>query len=416
MNLKRLRRSVIAAVTAAAVVLAPVGAAVAAPAYPARGTVVSSVEVSHLTAEQVAALGLGAGHATHAITGYRLQYRTVGADGRPTTASGLVVLPDHVTGPLPVVTYEHGTRNNRHDVASVTAGTPDRDITETFASAGFLAVAPDYLGLGTGPGRHPYMDVRTEVSASLDLLSAATRFAGSHRATVDRTVRVTGFSQGGTAAMAVGEAMQGGALPGWRLVAVSPISGPYDVERTELPALVLHPGDGPGEVDPIEGVFYVAYWTVAQNRLHHFYRDPSEVFRAPYAGVLEGLFDGNHTDEEIVAALPGSARDLLTPSYVDRLRHPTGRLRDAVRGNDQTCQWRPRVPVHLYAASGDRDVPIGNAGACRTELAEHGVRVPLTDIGDVDHFGSAFGAVPMIVDDFATGISRRSRSGGGDRA
>jgi hypothetical protein len=65
-------------------------------------------------------LGLGTGHIRYAVTGYRLQYRTVDVHGRPTTASGLVVLPDGVTRRLPAIDYEHGTRAYRGGVASVT--------------------------------------------------------------------------------------------------------------------------------------------------------------------------------------------------------------------------------------------------------------------------------------------------------
>ena len=47
---------------------------------------------------------------------------------------------------------------------------------ELFASAGYAAVAPDYLGLGTGPGLHPYMDLSSEVTASVDMLDAGRRY------------------------------------------------------------------------------------------------------------------------------------------------------------------------------------------------------------------------------------------------
>ena len=32
-----------------------------------------------------------------------------------------------------------------------------------------LASLPDYLGMGTGPGPHPFMDVPSETSAALDI-------------------------------------------------------------------------------------------------------------------------------------------------------------------------------------------------------------------------------------------------------
>lgn len=81
-----------------------------------------------------------------------------------------------------------------------------------YASAGFATVAPDYLGMGAGPGKHPWKDVPSETSASLDLLRAARQFTPSTGHTLDRDVLVTGFSQGASGALGLGRALQlGGA-------------------------------------------------------------------------------------------------------------------------------------------------------------------------------------------------------------
>ncbi|MFI2207540.1 hypothetical protein ACH47Z_44235 [Streptomyces sp. NPDC020192] len=49
-------------------------------------------------------------------------------------------------------------------------------MTVMFAGAGFAAVAPDYLGLGLGTGLHPYMDIGSETTVSVDMLKAARAF------------------------------------------------------------------------------------------------------------------------------------------------------------------------------------------------------------------------------------------------
>ncbi len=379
--------------TVVAVLAATVTAAPAAPSAAAGATasnLVDATPVAHLTADEfravLAEIPWDGTHVRYGVTGYRLRYRTTGPDHRPTIASGLVVVPDGGRRRLPVVMWEHGTRAYRLGVASMTAGNGDREATELFASAGYLAVAPDYLGLGTGEGRHPYMDIATMVSASADMLRAAVAFTGRS----DGTVRITGFSQGGTATMALANAAPG-------ITALAPISGPYDLAGTEIPALIDHPGDGPGQIDPKAGAFYIAYWTVAMNRLHHLYNNPSEVFRAPYDGMVETLFDGEHDEDTIFAALPGAPDQLLTPRYTVWLRHPTGVLRAAIAAGDGACRQHVVVPAHLYAADGDRDVPIGNARVCLSQL--HG-RATLVDVGDTDHTASAIRSVPRVLDWF----------------
>src|SRR4029453_8927559 len=105
----------------------------------------------------------------------------------------------------------------------------------TYASAGFATAAPDYLGLGTGPGRQPWMDVPSETTAALDMLRATRSYVTSHGRTLRRQVLITGFSQGASAALGLGRALQHGADHYFRLGALAPISGAYDLAHAELP-------------------------------------------------------------------------------------------------------------------------------------------------------------------------------------
>lgn len=385
-----------AAVLAATAVLS----AVTAPAFaaPSRGALVSVTPVETLSLDaaraQLSDSPFGADHVRHGVDAYRLEYRTVDGHGRPTTASGLVALPDGGPRVLPTVAYLHGTRVGKHAVASVDAHNADRPAVYTFAAAGYATVAPDYLGLGTGPGSHPYMDSATETSASVDMLRAARSFAQQHAKALDPKVRVTGFSQGGQAAMVLGRALQSGVDGRFALGALAPISGPYDVLGAELPGIF------DGSVSDGAAVFYLAYWTVAMNRAHHIYSDPAEVFKAPYSSTIEKLLDGSTDDDVVAKTLPAKPSDLFTEAYLARVRHPSGGLLEAAHASDGACDWRPRVPVTLYAGTADTDVPIANAESCRHDLRDEGARVRLVNVGPRDHFGTAFVAVPRIVDAF----------------
>ncbi|WP_203718678.1 alpha/beta hydrolase family protein [Asanoa siamensis] len=281
----------------------------------------------------------------------------------------------------------------------------DRPAALLFATAGYLTVAPDYLGLGTGPGRHPYVHTETEASASVDAIRAAHRFAARSGQRLTGEVMVSGFSQGGHAAMALGQAM--GQEPTLRLRALAPISGPYDLSGTEIPALF------DGRVDPMIGAFYLAYWTLSSDRLYGLFDTPSQVFRAPYDRTLPPLFDGAHSEPEIIPALPASPDLLVTPEYRARLLRPDDALRRAMDENSATCQWRPRVPVRLYASSADREVPVDNTRKCATELRLRGAKVTVTDLGDVGHMTSPIIALPGIVDWFRhlTSTTDRGRLG-----
>ncbi|MEY9870729.1 hypothetical protein ABH931_000183 [Streptacidiphilus sp. MAP12-33] len=379
----------------------------AAPAFAAtahttarRGDVVSVTPIEHLTAAQTTAYAREAGFAVAAgrdgVDAYRIVYRTVTPQGRPTTASGVLALPRGAKGALPTLEYTHGTMPYRGDAPSVSDG-PDRAVPLMFAGRGFAGVAPDYLGLGVGPGEHPYMDVASETTASVDLLRAARTVAARHGEHLDGRLFATGFSQGGAAAMGVGRAVQRGEAPGFRLAGLAPVSGPYDVGGQELPAAL------DGRLAPPTAAFYLAYVLTAWNRLHPLYHSPSEAFRAPYDRTLAPLFDGNHTDEQIGVALAPSPQAMLTPKFLALLKHPTGALASMVNTADRVCtDWAPHVPIHLYAATRDTDVAFGNAISCDASLRAHGVNAPLVNVGPVDHPHSAFRAYPQILGWFGT--------------
>ncbi len=364
-----------------------------------RGTLVSAVPIANLTAAQLDAAAADfpdTPPARYGVTAYRLIYRTVDHNGRPTTASGIVVLPDGRRGALTAVEYLHGTNATKAYAASVDDTSTDRLVTALFAGAGLVGVAPDYLGLGLGPGPHPYIDTKTETTASADMLLAARTFAARHGVALKRDVLVTGFSQGGRASIALGRALSRGEAGPFRLGALQAVAGPYDLLGSELPAAF------DGGVAPATAAFYLAYFVTAWNRTVGLYDDPREAFRAPYAKTVEGLFDGSHPDEEIAAALPDSPDKLFTPEFAQRLQHPTGRLLRALQAADQICHdWTPRVPVHLYSGTKDTDVVAANADACATGLRARGAQVTVHSMGAVDHFGTAFAAYPQIVRAFS---------------
>jgi pimeloyl-ACP methyl ester carboxylesterase len=373
----------------------------AAPATPSaraqRGTLLSVTPLDTLDTDQVsqmfAAAGLDTSRVRNGIAAYRIEYATIDAMGEPTTASALAALPQNEERDLRTVAWLHGTTVYRGDVASVSAEGGDRLIAFAFAAAGYAVAAPDYLGLGAGPGYHPFRDPSSEVTASVDALRATRALAEQEGRQLDARVLVSGFSQGGPAAMALGRALQlkEGADASFGLGALAPIGGPFDMSGTFSLALT-------NEIDLAAA--YLAYLVVAWNRLHHLYDSPSEAFQAPYDATIETLFDGEHTGEEILPALPGTPAELFTPAFMDRLQHPSGTLQAALDEANSTCDWRPDVPVTIYAARGDRDVPIANAEYCQEILRSLGADVRLIDVGDVDHSTSVMISLPLVLEQF----------------
>jgi hypothetical protein len=408
----RARKAIAATLATAALLAAPWSAyaAVTQPTlseaavtsvHPQRGALVSAVPVSRMSAAGLDQAAIDAGFvgtpkSRYDVTAYRLIYRTVDPWGRPTTASGLVVLPDGRRGALTVAEYLHGTMVTKAYAPSVDPESTDGLVTALFAGAGLAGIAPDYLGLGLGPGRHPYIDTKTETSASVDLLLAARSFALEQGVALKPNVLVTGFSQGGRATIGVARALSRGEAGPFRLGAAHGVSGPYDLLGVELPAIFS------GDVDPHVATLYLAYFVTAWDRTVGLYDDPRAAFRAPYATFVEGLLDGTHSEDEIFARLPDSPAKLFTGEFLAKLEHPAGRLRQALREADRICRdWTPGVPVHLYTGTKDTDVVAANADSCAASLRARGADVRVHSMGDVDHFGTAMAAFPQIVRAFS---------------
>ncbi|MER6841909.1 lipase [Streptomyces platensis] len=353
-----------------------------------RGALVSAEKLYTLATRQAVAAELGAAGfeddtVRHGVVAYRLVYRTVDPYGRPTTASGLVALPLHTAGRLRAVSFAHGTGSHKNDSPSMQRGAFVSAPVIAHAAAGAAGIAPDYLGMGKGPGLHPWMDIGSETTASLDMLRAARAFAPRTGHALEREVMVTGFSQGASAALGLGRALEAGADHWFRLGALAPVSGAYDFGGTWLSALL------DGRLEPKSSVLYAAYTLVAFNRLHHVYDSPGEVFRAPYDSTVEALFDGAHTGKQLMRGTPDTLDQLLTEHGRELLAHPTGPLAAALRTTGAVCtDWTPGAPIRLYMATGDEQAVTANTEHCRQALHKNGVDAPVVDLGAVEYHGS----------------------------
>lgn len=119
----------------------------------------------------------------HGIRTWRVRYRTQDR-GVPVDATALISVPDDVpaSASLPTVLWMHPT------TGFVDACAPSGDdllalATVAFAGAGFVLVAPDYLGLKSlgkpSDTLHPYIAPEPTAVVSLDALRALWAFQSS---------------------------------------------------------------------------------------------------------------------------------------------------------------------------------------------------------------------------------------------
>ena len=302
--------------------------------------------------------------------GRAVDYWTQDPQGRPVRASGAVFVPPGrgPAGGWPIVAYTHGTSGYGTGCGGQSSADAEanRYITRLVGN-GYAVVAPDYVGLGHDDvGVHPYLNTRSESSATIDLLTAA-RTLDSRLS--DRWA-VTGDSQGGQAALATAHRQQTyGPTTDFRgAVAIDPES---DVEKI-MPLLGPYVPTLPSPIDHSYGFLLATLAGLRQ-------ADPSahvNSYLTPYGRRLVdqvGQTCGGPTLPKNLAFGSLLSRPLTTPKMTVALNRY---MAVPVRGYD--------APILLLLNTLDTTVPSPLHAKLAADLALN--RVPFTTVvGDGSH-------------------------------
>lgn len=292
---------------------------------------------------------------------YRMLYETPDVQGMLDTASGLFIIPDDPNNTYPLLCYQHGTVNGRDDVPSLLEGGSELAI--VFGSMGYVTTAADFLGLGTARGVHPYVHADTEASAAIDMMYAMRAYAQTDDAiSLNDQVFVTGYSQGGHAAMAAHREMELELSDDFTVTAAAPMSGPYSISQAMRKFTTSD-----------EQYLFVAYlgWTALsyQAAYGNIYEELEDIFKPIYAEDIRAFereeinlftlnvrlattltFNGGIIPKNM---LQDSIRDIV----VNDGEHP---LMDALRDND-VFDWAPNAPTRLFYCTADDQVTFENS-------------------------------------------------------
>ncbi len=326
---------------------------------------------------------------------YRITYNTTDIDGSPTIASGAVAVPvaNDNCDVFPMAIYCHGTVLRKLDVPS--EENSESQIPKVFAGQGYIAVAPDYLGLGINPGLHPYVHAESEATASIDAFFAAREFIESlDMVHYSGETGVTGYSQGGHAAMATLKyAQENDLLEEMGIVAGAPLSGPYNLSGSQADVLLTdEPYSNPG---------YVVYLLKAYERVYGtLYDELSDILLSPYDEDVLPYFDGmqNEYDMGVVnELLPDVISEYMQDTVLMNLaiddQHP---IWASLRDNDN-YDWAPQMPIRMFYCDGDEQVPFENSIVARDSMLAKGAE----DVDAVNVFpGATHGlcVIPAIVE------------------
>ncbi|GGK55871.1 alpha/beta hydrolase [Ornithinimicrobium pekingense] len=330
-------------------------------------------------------LGLGDLGIRHGVALRRVLYVTAGPDGRPTVASALVATPVGAE-PHAVVCYQHATQSHRVNVPSTPHRLEGVLTSVVFAGAGYALAAPDYQGLGSGTGHHPYLHAATEASSVTDLLAVLPQVLERTGTAVPRRTALLGFSQGGHASLAALESLSATAEDlDLDLVGVASVAGVHRLLESAGP----HTLSGASAHHST----YLAYLATSYARLH---RQPlSSIVRPRWARRLPLLMDGAHGMAQIEQALPRDPTQVLTRETVEDLIGPgEGWFAQRLAANS-VGDVAAVAPVRFFVGSRDVDAPPVDAARTARLIRARGGSAEVVDVGPVDHRGTAFAAVGL---------------------
>jgi len=288
----------------------------------------------------------------HDVEVYRVTYTTRDSDGSEVVASGAVLVPKKA-GPLRVMCYCRGTiipvhwerrapsyydlENNQ----SIYENYEPSFLMATFASAGYVVVAPDGIGYGTTKNReHPYMHAASLASTSLDILQAAREFGRREHLDLDRRVFITGWSEGGLCGMALHKLIEDTCRDECPVAGSSLFAGCYSLSA--MADLFCNYNENYPE-------FQIYYWVLrSMARVYKLNRPFDKTVVPPFAAALA---------KDVLAKAPENPRLGLVPEFRQAfLDDPNQEMRLALRDNDR-YDWKPSAPVYLHHGTRDDIVP-----------------------------------------------------------
>lgn len=317
---------------------------------------------------------------------YKLTYKTVDIDGQETIASGALVVPD-VDTCFSQLQYHHGT-------TTLTDNVPSRESDELVigivfgSSSGFVTSLPDYLGLGDEPGLHPYVHAESEASCSIDMLKATRQFCKENNIALNEQLFLTGYSQGGHAALAVHRELQNDPSHNFEVTASAPMSGPFDLSGIMFDIMVQN--------ENYPQPSFVPYVILSYEEVYgDIYDDLSEVFVSPFDTLIPVWFDGSKSTSFISSQLPDVPKEAMQPAFFQALTtndsHP---LRIALQKND-LYNWKPESPVNFFYCGGDETVPPENSTMAANNFQSLGATsIFTTEVSStLDHSGCVSQAI-----------------------
>lgn len=288
--------------------------------------------------------------ARYSVKLYRIIYPSVVPEqnNRPTTASGLLAVPESGTDTMPVVSYQHGTVFSKTAVPSH----PDESM-ETrlmiaqFAGQGYLMIAADYFGKGLSEESDSYLVKPSTQQACLDMMLSA-RAVSDDLKLHHGPLFLSGWSQGGWSTMVFLNKLESLGIP---VKAAATASAPND-----LFAIVNRWLHAPDDHD---AVYLPALLALQLNAYQEYYQLPGltqSAIKPQYQSPARDLYLNKLTWEQAGPKLPKRLGEMFQDDFVAASSVGSDRYWSILQ-ESQAYRWRSKTPLRTYYGDADEVTP-----------------------------------------------------------
>ena len=287
------------------------------------------------------------------LKGYKITYYTKNEKNVLVKATGLLMYPK-VGFKLSTVVSDHGTTDSRHNVPSNFKGalTAGFVVELSYVLNGYILMAPDYVGMGTGEGTHPYVDYATEAGATIDFITAANKALAQLNVKRYDEYFLAGYSQGAHAAMSTLKRLSISNPNNIQFKYAYMGDGPYDFSGVTLQKGVLEK-----DIYPFTAFLANVLHSCNTTGYQTYNTDISEVISAEYLDRYN-----YHVVQDNGGLLWGPViwRKLFTTSFVnDVTNNPNNKLRQCMKPKD-VYDWYNKTPMTLGHSTVDLAIPPEN--------------------------------------------------------
>lgn len=311
---------------------------------------------------------------------YEIIYKALWIDSTTwINCSGICYVPRNAKKPAPVMMYGHGTEIRKH--RNISDDDAQQGICLGFAADGYLALHPDYYGLGKGEGNHLYQHAWSEAMSFIYMLYAVEELKAKENIETNGQLFLTGYSQGGHSSMAATKYIEALNDPRFKVTAASPMSGAYDMTG-EQAKYMFQEYPKPFYLPYLLTSYQEAYKVINTDNIY-------SIFKSPFDTLLPGFFGEvrNKTYDDLDKIMPKIPKDIVMDSLVYEFQNnPNYPFLVRLRENNLT-DWVPQTPMQLCYCKGDREVNYKNSEVAYDFMSRNGAKkVKLKNISDhLDH-------------------------------